>query len=92
MAADYSLYLVTDSTKAILGDRDLVEVVRAAVAGGSLSPSSTKHSGPVKFYSTGHRGFCGAISGQNKRDSRSCENRKGTSRSDTEGECAVADQ
>ncbi|TVY31790.1 putative thiamine biosynthetic bifunctional enzyme [Lachnellula subtilissima] len=31
---DYSLYLVTDSTAAILGDRDLVEVVQAAVGGG----------------------------------------------------------
>ena len=31
---DYSLYLVTDSTSAILGDRDLVEVVKAAVEGG----------------------------------------------------------
>ncbi|TKA79354.1 hypothetical protein B0A49_01001 [Cryomyces minteri] len=34
MKADYSLYLVTDSTKAILGDRDLVAVVKAAVEGG----------------------------------------------------------
>lgn len=31
---DYSLYLVTDSTAAILGDRDLVEVVEAALEGG----------------------------------------------------------
>ena len=31
---DYSLYLVTDSTPAILGDRDLVEVVEAALQGG----------------------------------------------------------
>lgn len=31
---DYSLYLVTDSTPAILGDRDLVDVVRNAVSGG----------------------------------------------------------
>jgi len=31
---DYSLYLVTDSTSAILGDRDLVEVVNAALEGG----------------------------------------------------------
>lgn len=34
MAVDYSLYLVTDSTQAILGDRDLVTVVRAALEGG----------------------------------------------------------
>lgn len=31
---DYSLYLVTDSTPAILGDRDLVEVVEKACQGG----------------------------------------------------------
>ncbi|KAF9871640.1 hypothetical protein CkaCkLH20_10838 [Colletotrichum karsti] len=31
---DYSLYLVTDSTPAILGDRDLASVVEAAVKGG----------------------------------------------------------
>ncbi|KAF7897655.1 uncharacterized protein EAF01_008621 [Botrytis porri] len=31
---DYSLYLVTDSTSAILGDRNLVDVVDAAVRGG----------------------------------------------------------
>jgi thiamine-phosphate diphosphorylase/hydroxyethylthiazole kinase len=31
---DYSLYLVTDSTPAILGDRDLVEVVDSALSGG----------------------------------------------------------
>jgi hypothetical protein len=31
---DYSLYLVTDSTEAILGARDLVEVVEQALSGG----------------------------------------------------------
>lgn len=31
---DYSLYLVTDSTPAILGGRDLVEVVEKACQGG----------------------------------------------------------
>ena len=31
---DYSLYLVTDSTSAILGDRDIVAVVEAALEGG----------------------------------------------------------
>ena len=36
MAVDYSLYLVTDSTEAILGDRDLVTVVRAALEGGGM--------------------------------------------------------
>lgn len=34
MAPDYSLYLVTDSSKAILGDRDLVDVVSKAIDGG----------------------------------------------------------
>ncbi len=34
MAFDYSLYLVTDSTQAILGDKDLASVVEAAVEGG----------------------------------------------------------
>ncbi|KAK5714347.1 thiamine biosynthetic bifunctional enzyme [Elasticomyces elasticus] len=32
---DYTLYLVTDSTPAILGDKDLVAVVKAAVEGGA---------------------------------------------------------
>lgn len=31
---DYSLYLVTDSTPGILGDRDIVQVVEAAIRGG----------------------------------------------------------
>jgi thiamine-phosphate diphosphorylase / hydroxyethylthiazole kinase len=31
---DYSLYLVTDSTSAILGDRDICDVVRGALKGG----------------------------------------------------------
>ncbi|KAG9621888.1 Hydroxyethylthiazole kinase, partial [Aureobasidium melanogenum] len=34
MHVDYSVYLVTDNTPAILGDQDLVDVVRAAVDGG----------------------------------------------------------
>lgn len=34
MAPDLSLYLVTDSTKAILGDRDLFRVVEDAIRGG----------------------------------------------------------
>ena len=34
MAVNYSLYLVTDSTTAILGDRDIVSVVEAAIKGG----------------------------------------------------------
>ena len=32
---DYSLYLVTDSTPSILGDKDLVSVVKDAVEGGT---------------------------------------------------------
>lgn len=31
---DYSLYLVTDSSPGILGDRDLIEVVEEALRGG----------------------------------------------------------
>jgi hypothetical protein len=34
MHVDYSVYLVTDNTPAILGEQDLIEVVRAAVEGG----------------------------------------------------------
>ena len=34
MTIDYSLYLVTDSTQAILGDKDLASVVEAAIEGG----------------------------------------------------------
>ena len=33
---DYTLYLVTDSTPAILGSKDLVSVVRDAIEGGIL--------------------------------------------------------
>lgn len=36
MAVDYYLYLVTDSTQVILGDKDLVSVVHQAVAGGKF--------------------------------------------------------
>ena len=34
MTVDYSLYLVTDSTPAILGDGDIVQIVDAAIQGG----------------------------------------------------------
>jgi hypothetical protein len=37
MKPDYSLYLVTDNTQAILGDRDILAVVRKAVEGGKCS-------------------------------------------------------
>lgn len=33
-AVDYSLYLVTDSTPAILGDKDICDVVDRAIRGG----------------------------------------------------------
>jgi len=36
MDVDYSLYLVTDSTKAVLGDKDLVQVVQQALEGGKV--------------------------------------------------------
>ena len=32
---DFSLYLVTDSTEAILGNKDLVDVVERALEGGT---------------------------------------------------------
>ena len=35
MEIDYSLYLVTDSTPAILGKRNLEDLVQAAVEGGT---------------------------------------------------------
>lgn len=38
---DYSLYLVTDSTPAILGGKDLVSVVKAAVEGGTTKLSAS---------------------------------------------------
>jgi hypothetical protein len=41
---DYSLYLVTDSTEAILGTRDLVQVVEHALSGGQCY-----HSFPSRF-------------------------------------------
>ena len=36
MAVDYSVYLVTDNTPAILRGRDLVAIVKAAVEGGGF--------------------------------------------------------
>jgi thiamine-phosphate diphosphorylase/hydroxyethylthiazole kinase len=35
MELDYSLYLVTDSTPAILGNRSLTDTVEEAIKGGS---------------------------------------------------------
>jgi len=40
---DYSLYLVTDSTEAILGSRDLVQVVEQALSGGWSVPITRLH-------------------------------------------------
>ena len=37
---DYTLYLVTDSTPAILGDKDLVVVVKAAIEGGDFTATA----------------------------------------------------
>lgn len=42
MKVDYSLYLVTDNTPAILGSRDLLQIVRQAVAGGKQTPAAFK--------------------------------------------------
>ncbi|KAL9591433.1 MAG: hypothetical protein Q9179_007728 [Wetmoreana sp. 5 TL-2023] len=45
MAVDYTLYLVTDSTPAVLGDKKLQDVVRAAVEGGvTIVQYRDKHS------------------------------------------------
>lgn len=44
MEIDYSVYLVTDSTPAILGKNHLEDVVRAAVEGGT--PASSSNSTP----------------------------------------------
>lgn len=43
MEPDYSLYLVTDNTPAILGGRDLVSIVEDAVRGGTATPYKTLH-------------------------------------------------
>lgn len=48
---DYSLYLVTDSTEAILGSKDLIEVVEQALLGGRLHiPLSTIMLNNTIFY------------------------------------------
>ena len=49
---DYSLYLVTDSTPAILGERNLVDVVEAALSGGvTICQYRDKTSDTVSFIS-----------------------------------------
>lgn len=40
MALDYTLYLVTDSTPAVLGEKKLEDVVQAAVDGGMWESST----------------------------------------------------
>lgn len=53
---DYSLYLVTDSTSAILDGRDLVEVVEAALEGGvTLVQYRDKVSDTAALVSTARR-------------------------------------
>lgn len=42
-SVNYALYLVTDSTPAVLGDKDLVSVVKAAVEGGSIDFQLVSH-------------------------------------------------
>lgn len=37
MTPDYTLYLVTDNTPAILGHRDILDVVKDAIEGGMAS-------------------------------------------------------
>ena len=44
MLIDYSLYLVTDSTEAVLGAKDLASVVLAAVEGGAFPLFLPSHS------------------------------------------------
>lgn len=45
---DYSLYLVTDSTDAILGQRDLCEVVQQAIEGGKSHDHAQHHHHPFR--------------------------------------------
>ncbi len=53
---DYSLYLVTDSTPAILGDKDIVEVVEAALQGGvTIVQYRDKTSDTADLISTGKK-------------------------------------
>ncbi|KAM0168897.1 hypothetical protein ACHAPF_010508 [Botrytis cinerea] len=53
---DYSLYLVTDSTPAILGDRNLVDVVDAAVRGGvTIVQYRDKHSDTAALVDTARK-------------------------------------
>ncbi|MCJ1311741.1 hypothetical protein MMC25_005414 [Agyrium rufum] len=56
MAVDYSLYLVTDSTPAILGRKDLVRVVEDAIKGGvTIVQYRDKHSDTAILIETGKK-------------------------------------
>lgn len=56
MAVDYSLYLVTDSTPAILGNKDLIKVVEAALKGGvTIVQYRDKVSDTAELISTGRK-------------------------------------
>ncbi|KAK6205881.1 hypothetical protein LQW54_008071 [Pestalotiopsis sp. IQ-011] len=53
---DYTLYLVTDSTPAILGDKDIVAVVEAALKGGvTIVQYREKHADTGELISTAKR-------------------------------------
>jgi thiamine monophosphate synthase len=60
MPVDLSLYLVTDSTPAILKGRDLCEVVESALQGGKWCP------GLVNYSTNPRRRNGGAIPGENQ--------------------------
>lgn len=54
MSFDLSVYLVTDSTKAILGDKDLVQIVESACHGGvTIVQYRDKHSDTAVLIDTG---------------------------------------
>lgn len=56
MAVDYSVYLVTDSTPAILGDRDLAWVVEEALQGGvTIVQYRDKHLDRADFVETARK-------------------------------------
>jgi thiamine-phosphate diphosphorylase len=53
---DYTLYLVTDSTPAILGDKDIVQVVEAALKGGvTCVQYREKHADTGEMIATANR-------------------------------------
>lgn len=55
-SVNYSLYLVTDSTPAILGTKDLVSVVEAAIRGGvTIVQYRDKHSDTAALVATARK-------------------------------------